>query len=91
MKRHPRDLKHVNKDITFDKERIQKEEYNNELWKVAFDYISQNVEYKHEIVNSQSKLRRSQCLRKLNQKYFNLDYVQWDSVRTKLVMAMVCI
>ena len=25
LKRHPHDLKHVNKDITFDKERIQKE------------------------------------------------------------------
>ena len=31
--------------------KIKKEEYENELWKAAFDYISQNVEYNDEIVN----------------------------------------
>ena len=48
LKRHPNDLKRVNKGITFDKEKNQKEEYDNELWEGAFDYVSQNVEYNDE-------------------------------------------
>ena len=43
---------------------------------MSCDYISQNVEYNDEIVNSQSKFRKSQHIRKLNPKYFNSDYVQ---------------
>ena len=38
----------MNKGITFDKEKNQKEEYDNELWEGAFDYVSQNVEYNDE-------------------------------------------
>ena len=40
FKKHPNDLKRVNKDITFNEEKNQKEEYDNELWKAAFYYIS---------------------------------------------------
>ena len=60
FKKHPNDLKRVNKDITFNEEKNRKEEYDNELWKAAFYYISRNVEYNVEIVNSQPKHRRSQ-------------------------------
>ena len=67
--RHPNDLKCV-------EEKNQKEECDNELWKVAFHCISQNVEYNDEIVNSQPKRRRSQRIRKPNTMYFNLDYAQ---------------
>ena len=35
--RHPNDLKRMNKDITFAEEKNQKEEHDNELWKVSFD------------------------------------------------------
>ena len=52
----PSDLKHLNKDITFNEEKNQKEEYDGELWKAAFDHISHNVEDNLEIVNSQPKL-----------------------------------
>ena len=44
FKRHPNDLKRTNKDITFNDEKNQQEEYDNELWKATFDYISQNFE-----------------------------------------------
>ena len=57
-KKHPNDLKCVNKDIIFHVEKNQKEEHDSELWKAIFDYISQNVEYNNEIVNSQPKLSR---------------------------------
>ena len=70
------DLKRVNKGITFNEEKNQKEEYDNELWKATFDFNSQNVEYSDEILNSQPKLRRSQRIRNLIPKYFNSDYVQ---------------
>ena len=71
LKIHPNDLKQ-----TFDAKKNQKEEYDNEWWKATFDYISQNAEYKNEIINSQPKLERSQRIRKANPKYFILDYVQ---------------
>ena len=71
-----KDLKLVNKGKTFNEEKNQKEEYDNELWKATFDFSSQNVEYSDEIVNSQPKLRRSQRIGNLNPKYFNSDYVQ---------------
>ena len=74
--RHPNDLKCVNKEVTFEEGKSQKEECDNELWKKAFHCISQNVEYNDEIVNSQPKRRRSQRIRKPNTMYFNLDYVQ---------------
>ena len=76
VKRHPKDLKRVNKDITCNEEKNQKEEYDNELWKTAFDHISQNVKYNDAILNPQPKLWRSQRIRKPNPKYFNSDYVQ---------------
>ena len=60
FKKHPNDLKRVDKDITFNEEKNQKEECDNELWKAAFYYISRNVEYNVETVNSQPKHRRSQ-------------------------------
>ena len=74
--RHPIDLKRVNRDITFDEDKNQKEEYDNELWKGAFDCISQNVEDNDEIFNSQTRCRRSQRIRRPNPMYFNLDYVE---------------
>ena len=49
----------------------QEEEYDDELWKAIFDYISQNVEYNNKIVNSQPKLSSSRHVRKLNVKCFN--------------------
>ena len=45
-------LKGINKDITFNEDKNQKEECDSELWKAAFDYISQNVEYNNEIVKT---------------------------------------
>ena len=42
--RHWNDFKCVNKDIAFDEEKHKNYEYDNELWKGAFDCISQNVE-----------------------------------------------
>ena len=62
FERHPIDLKHVNKHITFNKEKNQKEEYDNELWKANFDYNSQNFEYNDKIVNSQPISSKSQCI-----------------------------
>ena len=84
--KYPNDLKQ-----TFDAKKNQKEEYDNEWWKATFDYISQNAEYKNEIINSQPKLERSQRIRKANPKYFILDYVQWNSISTKLVLGIMCI
>ena len=49
----------------------QEEEYDDELWKAIFDYISQNVEYNNKIVNSQPKLSSSRHVRKLIVKCFN--------------------
>ena len=49
FKRHPNDLKRVNKDITFNVEKNQKGESDNELGKAAFDHISQNIECNDEI------------------------------------------
>ena len=49
LKRHPNDLKRVKKDITFNVEKNQKGEYDNELGKAAFDHISQNIECNDEI------------------------------------------
>ena len=40
----------------------QKEEYDNDLRKATFDYISQNFEYNNEIVNSEPKLRSHSIL-----------------------------
>ena len=68
LKRHPNDLKRVNKDITINEEKIN--------WKATFDYISQTGECNNEIVNSQSKLRRSLRIRHFKPKYFVSDYVQ---------------
>ena len=47
----------------------------NELWKNAFDYISQNFDYNEENVRPKLQLRRSQRVRKPNPKYFGSDYV----------------
>ena len=80
LKRHPNDLKHVNQNITFNEKQKDSETENceNELWKNAFDYLSQNIDYSDESVYPQVQLRRSQRIRKPNPKYFNSDYVMYE-------------
>ena len=41
--RQPNDSKCVNKEVTLGEGKSQKEECDNELWKVAFHCISQNI------------------------------------------------
>ena len=56
FKRHPNDLKRVNKDITFNEEKKSK----GRIWQwvvQSFDYISQNDEYNNETVDSKLKRR----------------------------------
>ena len=69
----------MNQNITFNEKQKDSETENceNELWKNAFDYLSQNIDYSDESVYPQVQLRRSQRIRKPNPKYFNSDYVMY--------------
>ena len=73
LKRHPNDLKRLNKDITFDEEKNKKQEYEMSCGKqllIIFCFILYfAIECNNEIVNSQPKLRRSQHIRKPNPMY----------------------
>ena len=52
--------------LIFDEGKKEKEECHNNLWKKSFDYISQNVEYDKEIIDTHQQQRRSQRIRKPN-------------------------
>ena len=67
----------MNQNISFNEneKEIGAGDCENELWKNAFDYISQNFDYNEENVRPKLQLRRSQRVRKPNPKYFGSDYV----------------